>query len=84
MNPIEINKQGKLNDKKIEEYVVNDKLDLDKIVDDYTPYVRKIINNIVNINLNQEDKEEIILDTFFILWKKYNEKKIIYLTNYIK
>lgn len=27
----------------------------------------------VNDNLSKEDKEEIILDTFFILWKNYKE-----------
>ncbi len=70
-----------MNDKNIEEYVINNKLDLDKIVDDYTPYVKTVINNMIYSNLNQEDKEEILLDTFFILWKKYNEKKIIYSLN---
>ncbi len=73
-----------MEDKKIEKYIVNDKLNLDKIVDDYTSYVRTIINNMVNSNIHQEDKEEILLDTFFILWKKYNEKKVIYsLDSYI-
>ena len=70
-----------MNDKNIEEYVINNKLDLDKIVDDYTPYVKTVINNMIYSNLNQEDKEERLLDTFFILWKKYNEKKIIYSLN---
>lgn len=63
--------------KELENYIINEKIDLDKIVDDYTPYLRKIIQNMVNNNLTEEDKEEIILDTFFILWKKYKEKYCI-------
>ena len=31
--------------KSIENYIVNEKLDLDKIVDDYSSYVKTIINN---------------------------------------
>lgn len=62
----------------IEKYIINRKLDLDKIVDDYSSYVKTIINNAVGNNLKQEDKEEILLDTFFILWKKFNENKNIF------
>ena len=70
--------------KELENYIINKKIDLDKIVDDYTPYIRKIIQNMVGNNLTEEDKEEIILDTFFVLWKKYNENiKIIFLDSYI-
>lgn len=67
-----------MNKKSIENYIVNEKLDLDKIVDDYSSYVKTIINNAVGKNLSAEDKEEILLDTFFIVWKKYNESKNIY------
>lgn len=63
--------------KELENYIINKNIDLDKIVDDYTPYLRKIIQNMVNNNLTEEDKEEIILDTFFILWKKYKENYYI-------
>ena len=62
----------------IEKYIINENLDLDKIVDDYSYYVRTIINNAVGNNLNAEDKEEILLDAFFILWKNYNDNKNIY------
>ena len=67
-----------MNKKTIENYIVNEKLDLDKIVDDYSSYVKTIINNAVGNNLSAEDKEEILLDTFFILWKNYNDNKNIY------
>lgn len=62
----------------IEKYIINGNLDLDKIVDGYSSYVRTIINNAVGNNLNTEDKEEILLDTFFVLWKNYNDNKNIY------
>ena len=62
-----------MDDKKLEDYIINKNLDLDKIVDDYTPYVRKIVQNMVSNNLSEEDKEEIIIDTFFVLWKRYKE-----------
>lgn len=60
----------------IEEYYKSDnQLNWDKIIDDYTPYINTIINNMAN-SLSYEDKEEILLDTFFILWK--NQDNIIY------
>lgn len=59
----------------------NEELDLDKIIADFSPYVKTIINNMSNNNLTQEDKEEILLDTFFVLWK--NQDKIIILDSYI-
>lgn len=70
--------------KELESYIVNKKIDLDRIVDDYTPYIRKIVQNMVENNLTEEDKEEIILDTFFVLWKRYNENlKINFLDSYM-
>ena len=59
--------------KEIDSYIKNNKIDLDCLVDDYTPYLRTVIQNMVNNNLSEEDKEEIILDTFFVLWKRYEE-----------
>lgn len=56
----------------IYEYQNNDELDLDKIMNDFEPYIRTIINNMVMDNLSYEDKEEILSDTFFILWKNQN------------
>ena len=62
-------------EKQIDDYINDNKLDLEKIVKEFTPYVKTIINNVVNDNLSYEDKEEIIIDTFFILWK--NQDKVI-------
>lgn len=54
---------------KITDYIKNDYLDIDKIIDDFSPYVMTIINNMAKDCLREEDKEEILTDTFFILWK---------------
>jgi RNA polymerase sigma-70 factor (ECF subfamily) len=60
--------------KNLDYYYKNDEIDLDAIIDDFTPYITKIINNGTDSKLTFEDKEEIFTDTFFILWK--NSKKI--------
>ena len=54
---------------KIGKYKNNQELDLEKIIDEYSSYVRTIIKNMANDYLSSEDIEEIISDTFFILWK---------------
>lgn len=59
----------------IHEYQKNNELDLDRIMSDFEPYVRTIINNMAMDNLNYEDKEEILSDAFFILWK--NQCRIV-------
>lgn len=59
----------------------NKELDLNKIIADFSPYIKTIINNMASNILSQEDKEEILLDTFFVLWK--NQEKIIILDSYI-
>ena len=63
-----------MKEKEIKNYIKENKIDLGKIVDDYTPYIKSVINNMVNDNLSEEDKEEIITDTFFVLWKRSNEE----------
>ena len=54
---------------KIEKYKNNQKLDLEKIIAEYSGYVYSIIKNMTNEYLSNEDVEEIMSDTFFILWK---------------
>lgn len=61
----------------ISSYITDNAIDIDKIVDDYTPYIKTIIQNMIGNNLSVEDKEEIISDTFFVLWKRYNENYAI-------
>lgn len=54
---------------KIEKYKNNQELDLQKVIDEYSSYVRTIIKNMASEYLSKEDVEEIVSDTFFILWK---------------
>lgn len=70
------------NTKLIDDYITNNELDLKRIINDFEPYVKSIINKIVGSNLNYEDKEEILADTFFILWKN-RESSIVALDSYI-
>lgn len=72
-----MNKISKLNN-----YMNNKTLDLDSIIDKFTPYIKTVINNMSGNNLSFEDKEEILTDTFFILWKN-RDLEIIHLEAYL-
>ena len=60
--------------KEIKQYYKNNELDLETIIEEFTPYISKIINNMVSDSLNEDDKEEIASDVFFILWN--NREKL--------
>lgn len=77
--------RSKLNDcKEIKYYIKNNELDLEKIINEYSSYTATIINNMARDNLNNEDKEEIVSEVFFILWKNKNKLNINkYLSSYI-
>ena len=62
--------------KQLEDYYKNNEIDLDEIIEDFTPYITTIINNGTDNALSFEDKEEIFSDTFFILWKNRNRLNI--------
>lgn len=53
----------------LKDYRINKKIDVEKLVKEYSGYVYTIIKNMMNQNISNEDIEEIIADTFFILWK---------------
>ncbi len=58
----------------IKYYITNNGLDIEKVVRNYTAYIHKIISNIDTCkNLSTEDIEEIINDTFLVLWKNSNK-----------
>lgn len=59
--------------KKIQDYYKDNKLDLEKTIDEYSRYIYTIIANMPTQQLSKEDIEEIISDTFFILWKNQNK-----------
>ena len=70
--------------KKIRYYIKNNELDLEKIINEYSSYTATIINNMANDSLNNEDKEEIVSEVFFILWKNKEQLDINrYLSSYI-
>lgn len=52
----------------------NINFNIETLIEEYTPYVFKVIDNAVGTNLSFEDKEEVISDTFYLLWK--NQDKI--------
>ena len=64
---------------KIENYIENDRLNLEKIVDEYSGYVYKVVKNMVGKNITEEDEEEIIADTFFILWKNTEKLDLLFM-----
>lgn len=58
-------KQHKL----LKDYIEKNELNIEQIINDYSGYVYTIIKNISNQKFKQEDIEEMISDTFFVLWK---------------
>ena len=70
--------------KEIKYYMKKNELDLEKIINEYSSYITTIINNMARSSLNNEDREEIISEVFFILWKNRNKLNIHkYLSSYI-
>lgn len=63
-------------DREIKRYIKNNELDLEKIINEYSSYIATIINNMASTNLSNEDKEEIISEVFFILWKNKHKLDI--------
>lgn len=52
----------------------NVEFNLEFLIDEYSSYVFKIVNNLIGTSLSYQDKEEIVSDTFYLLWK--NQAKI--------
>lgn len=49
-------------------YIENQELNIEKIMEEFTPYVYKIVLN-KNLKINEEDTEEIVSDVFLAIWK---------------
>lgn len=47
----------------------NLEFNMEIIVNEYSNYVFKIVDNIVGTSLNYQDKEDIVADVFYLLWK---------------
>lgn len=45
---------------------------IDIIIEEYSNYVFKIVDNIIGTALPYQDKEEIVSDVFYLLWKNQN------------
>ena len=70
--------------KEIKYYIKNNELDLEKIINEYSSYTATIIYNMSRNSLKDEDKEEIVSEVFFILWKNKDKLNINkYLSSYI-
>lgn len=59
---------------KIENYFIEDVLQVEALMNDYTNYILTIIRNFT-LNLSEEDVEEIMLDVFLTIWN--NQEKLI-------
>lgn len=57
--------------KVLKDYVINDKIDIDQVIDEYYGYIYVVVKNSVSIAITDEDIEEIISDVFVALWKNY-------------
>ena len=49
-------------------YIENEELNIEKIMEEFTPYIYKIVLN-KNLKVNEEDIEEIVSDVFLAIWK---------------
>lgn len=52
----------------------NVELNIDLIIEEYSPYIFKIIHNLAGNILSYQDIEEVMADTFYLFWK--NQDKI--------
>lgn len=66
--------RSKLEKEILKDYLKNNILDIDKLLDDFYGYVYIIVKNVVNIFITDEDIEEIISDVFLAIWK--NKEKL--------
>lgn len=50
----------------------NIQFNIELIIDEYSNYIFKIVDNVVGTSLPYQDKEEIVADVFYLLWKNQN------------
>jgi len=68
-NEIKRRFRSKLKNEILNDYLINGKLDIDRILDDFYNYVYIIVKNGVSIAITDEDIEEIVSDVFVAIWK---------------
>lgn len=64
-----------MSNKKIKEYIFDEKIDITNIIKDFAGYVFVIIKN-SKCNFTDEDIEEIASDVFLVLWQNRNKLDI--------
>ena len=65
---------------KISDFKINNEIDIERIINEYSNYLLVVIKNVCGNFLSSEDIEEILLDVFLALWKnreKLDEEKPI-------
>ena len=68
----------------IENYINNDILDIEQLIEDYKAYIYSIAKNNSKGFLNEQDIEEIVSDTFLTIWHNKNKiEKDKILKNYV-
>ncbi|MBQ7031296.1 MAG: sigma-70 family RNA polymerase sigma factor [Bacilli bacterium] len=50
----------------------NIQFNIELVIDEYSNYIFKIVDNVVGTSLPYQDKEEIVSDVFYLLWKNQN------------
>ena len=68
-NKIKRRFRSKLKNEILNDYLINGKIDIDRILDDFYNYVYRVVKNGVSISITDEDIEEIISDVFVAIWK---------------
>ena len=58
---------------KIKDYIDLNGFNIEQFMNKYNIYLYKILNNINGVIVSNEEIEEIISDTFFIVWKNINK-----------
>ena len=59
-----------MKEKILNEYIENNQINIDSIIDDFYGYIYIVVKNAVSIHITDEDIEEIISDVFIGMWKK--------------
>lgn len=67
--------KSKLEYRRIYDYIKDDKLEIERIMNEYTNYIYKIIKN-YSLILTTEDIEEITLDVFLTLWRNISKLEV--------
>lgn len=58
--------------KELKDFIKENRLDIDCLINEYYSYIYMIVKNSVSIIITDEDIEEIISDVFLALWKNHS------------